>query len=92
MKNYYIYDYIVPYLDKNWQFLKFHTGMCTFGSQSLAPKVCEYIKSGHTFGCHAVKHYLKEQWYDEERAGVAFLEECRLRNKRTNYDERGDIF
>jgi hypothetical protein len=34
---------------------KFHAGMCTFGSQILVVKVCEYIKSGHTFGRRAVK-------------------------------------
>jgi hypothetical protein len=49
-------DYFVPYLDNNWQFLKFHAGMCLFGSQNLVPKICEYIESGHTFGCWAVKY------------------------------------
>jgi hypothetical protein len=34
--------------------VSFHAGMCTFGSQILLPKVCEYFKSGHTFGSHTV--------------------------------------
>jgi hypothetical protein len=28
--------------------------MCAFGSQILVPKVCEYIKSSHTFGRRSV--------------------------------------
>jgi hypothetical protein len=32
----------------------FHGGRCTFGSQNVVPKICEYVKSGHTFGRHAV--------------------------------------
>jgi hypothetical protein len=31
---------------------QFHTGMCTSRSQILMLKVCEYIKSGLTFGHH----------------------------------------
>jgi hypothetical protein len=46
----------MPYFDKTWQFLKFHAGMCTFGSQNLVPKVFKYIKSVHILGCHAVSH------------------------------------
>jgi hypothetical protein len=36
----------------------FHVGMYSFGSQILVPKVCEYIKSGHTFGRCTVKDEL----------------------------------
>jgi hypothetical protein len=37
--------------------------MCTFGSQNLVPKVCEYIKSVHTFGRHAVKKNFPQKNY-----------------------------
>jgi hypothetical protein len=37
-------EYFLPYLDKNWQFLKFHAGIFMFGSQTLVPKVCETLK------------------------------------------------
>jgi hypothetical protein len=49
------------------------TGMFAFNSQMLVPRVCNYIKSGHTFGCQAVNcsrfvHCIRElsiMWHNE---------------------------
>jgi hypothetical protein len=38
---------------------QFHLGMCTFGSEILVPKVCKYIKSGHTFGHCTVNYWVR---------------------------------
>jgi hypothetical protein len=46
---------IVSFCPNMAQSNKFHAGMCAFGSQSLVPKVFEYVESGHTFGRHAIK-------------------------------------
>jgi hypothetical protein len=55
---------------------QFHAGMCRFWS--LMPQVCDYIKSGHTFGSHVVIYGAKS--FDRKQNFIKYLlnKKCRF--------------